>query len=79
MKREEMNAKVDEELKHIPRHLRGSPQNHLRVTYNGIRRRDLARNPSADRHQSLVSALEAFRISYPDFTPAYDKDYFGEH
>lgn len=78
MKREEMNAKVAEELKHIPRHPTGSPQNHLRETYNGIRRRDLAHNPSADRHQSLVAALKAFRISYPNFTATYDKDFFSE-
>jgi hypothetical protein len=79
VKREEMNAKVGEELKHIPCHSRGSPQNHLRIAYNALRRRDLARNPSANRHQSLVAALEAFRISYPEFTPSYDKDFFGEN
>jgi hypothetical protein len=79
VKREEMNAKVGEELKHIPCHPRGSPQNHLRMCYNGMRRRDLARNPSASRYQSLVAALEAFRISYPGFTPSYDKDFFGEN
>ena len=78
MKKEEMNAKVDEELKHIPHHLTGSPQNHLRITYNGMRRRDLAHNPSTSRHQSLIAALEAFRISYPQFIPSYDKDFFGE-
>jgi len=75
MKREELNEKVGEELKHVPR---GSlDQNMLRATYNGVRRHGLSINPACPAKDSLRTAIEAIRRDKPDFSPIYDRDFFG--
>jgi len=75
VKRDELNRKVTEELKHIPR---GSfDQNMLRAYYNGMRRHDLSLNPALPAKDSLLKAIETVRKDKPDFLPIYDRDFFG--
>lgn len=74
MKREELNKKVGEELKHMPR---GSfDQNMLRMYYNGMRRHDLSLNPALPAKETLLAAIEALRKTSSSFSPIYDKDFF---
>ena len=74
MKREELNKKVGEELKHIPR---GSfDQNMLRACYNMLRRHDLGLNPEYPAKETLVRSIETVREDKPDFLPIYDKEFF---
>jgi hypothetical protein len=74
MKREELNKKVMEELKHISR---GSfDQNMLRSAYNALRRHDLSLNPVLPAKDSLLKAIETLRKDKPDFLPIYDRDFF---
>jgi len=65
VKKEELNKKVTEESKHIPR---GSfDQNILRSYYNGMRRHDLSQNPALPAKESLLKAIETVRKDKPDF------------
>lgn len=74
MKRDELNRKVAEELKHIPR---GSlDQNMLREYYNGMRRHDLSLNSACPAKDSLLRAIEAVRKDKPDFRAIYDRGFF---
>ncbi len=75
MKREEMRKKINEELKHIPRGW--LDQNMLRSGYNMIRSHDLSQNPASPANNSLVKAIEELRKSNPDFSPIYDREFFG--
>lgn len=75
MKRDELNKKVTEELRHIPR---GSfDQNMLRAYYNAMRRHDLSLNPALPAKDTLIGAVELIRKDKPDFLPIYDKQFFG--
>lgn len=78
MKREQMNRIVNEELSHIPRGAKRTLQRGLRMMYNMIRRRELARNPSARRSDSLALAIKRIRDNEANFNPQYDKSFF-EH
>lgn len=74
MKKDELNKKVTEELKYIPR---GSfDQNMLREYYNGMRRYDLSLSPALPAKDSLLKTIEAVRKDKPEFLPIYDKDFF---
>ena len=74
IKRDELNKKVTEELKHIPR---GSfDQNMLRAYYNGMRRHDLSLNPALPAKDTLIRAVELMRKDKPSLLPIYDKDFF---
>jgi len=77
MKRDELNKKVTEELEHIPKDLKGSTQNELRMLYNLIRRRELGRNPASLAKDSLVKAIEAVKKDKPDFLAIYDREFFS--
>ncbi len=55
MKGDELNKKVSEELKYIPRGLFN--QNMLREYYNDMRRHDLSLNPAFPTKNSLPSEL----------------------
>lgn len=67
MNRDELNRRVTEELKHIPKGLRGSTQNELRMLYNLIRRRHLSVNPALPTKDTLIKAIETLRKDKPDF------------
>jgi hypothetical protein len=74
MKRDELNKKVNDELKHIPR---GSfDQNMLRGYYNGMRRHDLSLTPVVPAKDTLIRAIEAVRKDKPDFLAMYDREFF---
>lgn len=74
MKREELNKKVSDELKHISR---GSfDQNMLRMYYDGMRRHDLSLNPAMPAKETLLAAIEALRKTSPSFSPIYNTDFF---
>ncbi len=76
MKRDELNKKVTEELRHIP-HIKGDlQQNFFRSRYNGMRRHDLSLTPEVPAKDSLLKAIEAMRKNKPDFSPIYDGDFF---
>ncbi|MCJ7743192.1 MAG: hypothetical protein MUO99_01350 [Dehalococcoidales bacterium] len=74
MHRDELNKKVNDELKHIPR---GSfDQNMLREYYNGMRRHDLSLTPVVPAKDTLIRAIEAVRKDKPDFLAMYDREFF---
>lgn len=77
MKKEELNKRLAEELEHIPRGHRGSPQNLLRAAYNMVRRHDLSVDPAISQGASLKKALEEIGKTAPDFMPAYDTQFFS--
>lgn len=75
MKKDELNRKVTQELKYIPR---GSfDQNMLREYYNGMRRHDLSLNSACPAKNTLLEAIKAVRKDKPTFLPTYDKDFFS--
>ena len=77
MKRDELNKKVTEELRHIP-HIKGDlQQNFFRSRYSGMRRHDLSLNPLLPTKDTLIRAVEIVRKDKPDFLPIYDRDFFG--
>ena len=78
MKREEMRGKINEELNHIPRSIKGSNQNWLREYYNGMRMTDLSRNPACPAKETLIKAVEAMKKDKPDFLPIYDREFFNQ-
>ena len=72
---EELNKKVAEELKHIPRGSFG--QNMLRGYYNTLRRHDLSLTPALPARDTLLKAIEIVKKDKPDFLAMYDRDFFG--
>ncbi len=77
MKREEMRRKINEELKHIPRSFKGSDQNWFREYYNGMRTHDLSLNPPLPAKETLIRATNAIKKDKPNFSPIYDRQFFG--
>lgn len=78
MKREKMEGMVREELVHIPRGERGSPQNELRAGYNMLRRHDLSIPNPEGRKTTITKMIEQLKKS-PDaitFPFQYDKEFF---
>jgi hypothetical protein len=75
--RDEIEGIVSSELEHIPRGLRGSSQNMLRMLYNMLRRHSLTISIiPPTKEEVLREAVNAVREEDPDFTPEYDKDFF---
>ena len=70
-----INAQVDKELQHIPRGIKGSAQNMLRLYYSDLRRHDLAET-SKTRNETFKQAVDNVKKDNPDFVPKYDHDYF---
>ncbi len=66
---------VDEDLKHIPRGLRGSTQNSLRFYYYDLRKHDIAKEPKT-KEETLKKAIAELRKKEPTFVPQYDRNYF---
>ena len=75
MKKSEIDSQIAEDLKHIPREVKGSPQNHLRMYYAPLRRHDLTKTTKT-KEETLKEAILQVRKSFPNFTPKYDKNYF---
>jgi hypothetical protein len=76
MKKEEINNKLDEELKHIPRSTRGSKQNMFRFCYYNMRRHSLGNNPICPAKDILIEAVVEMKKSEPNFSPIYDRQFF---
>lgn len=76
MKQEQLVHVIAEELEHIPRSVKGSAQNELRLVYNRRRRVDLGRDPATPRRQSLKRAIQVVAASNPGSYPDYDKEFF---
>ena len=78
MTREEMQRVVDEELEHIRKGARRSPQNELRMTYNMLRLRSLGPNAEGiqTKEDVLREAIKSVKERHPSFTPQYDSDSF---
>ena len=74
MKREEMVKLVRSELEHIPKGLKGSTQNRLRIYYNAWRRRDLL--TGKPKEQTLEAAIKMLKEKHPDFDPKFDEVFF---
>jgi hypothetical protein len=77
MRNADLVRRIRNELEHIPRGERCSPQNLLRMLYNFYRRRQLSRNPSGQARWSLFRALVSTQREYPYFQPSVDEWFFG--
>ena len=75
MKKEEMNKRIRDEIEHIPRADKGSPQNTFRMMYNIHRRRDLARQADAPASRTLIKAMVSVTREYPRFSPSFRSDF----
>ena len=71
----EIHRLVKEELRHVPRGERGSPQNVFRDVYV-IKRLHESKTSSSAR-QALRDALEYMRRDYPDYLFRYEEAWFG--
>lgn len=69
-------ARVSEELAHIPKDPRDLDQQTLRMVYNITRLHDLKVDPTTPRGQSLFRAIERVTPAQPDFKPRYDPEFF---
>lgn len=78
MKRAELQTKVDQELDHIPRWIRGSKQNELRLTYNIQRRHYLAKYPEKTAYDCLMDCIAIVKQSDPSFIAQYDSEFFKQ-
>jgi hypothetical protein len=65
---------VEEEVSHIPRGERGSPQNLFRWTYTVERQHGKDSTPA----EALKAALADVRREHPDYRFRYDPSWFGD-
>jgi hypothetical protein len=77
---EEMNAIVQEDLKHIYYGSHGSPQKMLHGAFAQCRQAQLGANgdPSRTRGEVFREAVTSIRTNHADFQPDYDHDWFGK-
>jgi hypothetical protein len=78
MKREELDRLVGQDLDHIARGAKGSPQATLRMVYNAHRRGDLANDPAAQASDTLLRSIATAARLANEFRADYDRAYFGE-
>jgi len=71
LKREEMTAKIDEILRHVPRGPKGSPQNMFRAFITTHAQRVLSESPDASVKRILREAIQWAKKEYPDFVPEF--------
>lgn len=74
MNKQEMDS-MTEDLKHMPRGLKGSNQNMLRLLYSDIRKHDIATSAKI-KEVTLKNAIAELKKQDPSFTPSYDRNYF---
>lgn len=75
MKLETLNKQVNENLKHVPRGMRGSIQNLFRGTYYLTRKSHIAKTPKT-KEETFKEVWNVYKKGQPDFVPDYDHDYF---
>jgi len=74
---EELRATTNEELKHIPLGIAGSPQRKLRAVYSEMRRSSLSVDETLPRAVTFAHAVSTVRDSHPGFQPTlFDPEYF---
>ena len=78
MKREQLDRTVAEEaLRHIPKRPEYPAQQDLRMLFNMRRQRDLGRDPTTPKGETLRYAIDFVKKDCKDFESEYDKDYFA--
>ena len=79
MNREIKARLIRDEMEHIPRGAKLSPQNKLRYAYQMLRSHSLGERAEAQQTRSevLLSAIAVLRRAHPEAEPKYDKEYFG--
>ena len=80
MKREEMDAIIQEDRQHIGYGAPGTPQRMLHGTFTSARMAQLGSkgDQSRSRGDALQAAIAALHVSHPDFQPEYDHEYFRD-
>jgi hypothetical protein len=76
MKAATMTRLLEEELTHIPRAEKGSPQNEFRMLYTYHRRRDLASDPNAPARNALFAAIRAIEAGQSAVAPTFEWEFF---
>lgn len=77
MNRDQFNARVREDLKHIPRFEPDKRrQGSFRMIYTVQLQHALSVDPEASPSEILRVALETFRTHHPDYAPGHDAHYF---
>lgn len=71
----QLNTQVKKELEHIPRGIKGSAQNTLRLYYFDLRKSDLAKT-SKTKNETFKEALDSVKKEHPNFIPKYDPNFF---
>jgi hypothetical protein len=71
---------LKQEMTHIPRGPKGSPQNSFRQIYENARMRNWGENADFPDSRSLTmkQSLEVAAKFYPNEKPLYDKEFFGD-
>lgn len=69
-------ARVADELAHIPKDRGDLGQQILRMIYNSTRRHDLSVDPLTPRGQTLFRAIKLAREDNMAFEPRYDQSFF---
>ncbi len=76
-KGKEIRDRVKLELEHIPRGLRGSSQNELRMIYWMMRQHSLGRRGNKEsKEETLLKSIEAVKKYNSDFEPKFDEYFF---
>jgi len=75
MKKLEIDFQIKQDLTHIPRGVKGSPQNILRMQYAIVRRHDISKTTKT-KEDTLREAIIIVKKQFPDFQPKYDATYF---
>lgn len=73
MKKKELDSMIRGELNHIPRDIKRSTQNLVRLKYAVERRR----RPDLPKETVLKAAIEAVKMQNLGFEPKYDKNFFN--
>ena len=69
------NQAIKNELRQIPKGVKGSPQNYLRFYYNALRRHDFF-NTNRPKEDTLGVAINLLKRDYPEFNPKFNLDFF---
>jgi hypothetical protein len=78
MEREQIQKIIKGELEHIPKGLKGSPQNQLRNLYTVMREHSLGKHVvnKITKEEVLMQAIDSIIINNPEFKPDYDSNFF---
>jgi hypothetical protein len=76
----QMNAKVDEELKHIPEWPNPQPQGELRAIYQNTRMNGLSEKAEIKHtaNEVLQQCIDFLRANHPGYEFLYDAEFFRQ-